>query len=646
MKHVISIRGLAVGVLMVMLGRAASPFAPGRPGRGTWNDRLHRIEEALRTNDWEGARQMAHALTEEIAERGGGTLGDHRAAAEALGGSVAGPDASVEARMLGRASALLAVAEASLGQREEARWHWYAAQNLSREVVSGALPAPPEAAKFLGDHRLERASTLQVRTLDVLDPVRPELAARPGFREPERLAATYPRRPKDLSGRDRFSHVVFVQITVAADGGVTQPVVVDGGYYPGLIFRAFEALRHWRYRPATLAGAAIAFRYVVPVAFEDDRPAPVDPTPRPVVEGTAVLRRVAGMTVDLGNGALYVADRAASVIYRIGPGGPPAAVAGRGYAGFGGDGESATNAVFNHPTALSLDPRTGELFIADTDNYRIRAISPGERRVQTVAGVGLRGVTGVEVPYEDHTSEALALGRFGGDGGPAAAAELNLPSGVCADPIGILFIADSGNHRVRAINRGTSPVIVMGVEIEAGAIQTVAGTGALGFAGDGGPATRADLAFPTELRLDAAGNLVVVDSFNQRLRMIDRQSGIVHSVAQGTLYDVSPQRAQATWATSIVGLSVTADQELLYTDRVGHAVHGVSRGGKDRVIYEARAREAEFGSIEAGPRGEIYVADVHGSRVLRLEDGKATTYLGGQVPPAPIRFGTNSSLGQ
>src|SRR5262249_48316825 len=152
-----------------------------------------------------------------------------------------------------------------------------------------------------------------------------------------------------------------------------------------------------------------------------------------------------------------------------------------------------------HPTAISFDQRTQELFIADTRNYRIRSVSTKDFTVKTVAGIGTSTPVR-EIPYDSHTPGALAAGKFKSDGGPATEAELNLPSGVCADPVGILFIADSGNHRIRAVNRGTSPVILMGVDIDPGEIQTIAGTGALGFSGDGGKATLAELAFPTELK--------------------------------------------------------------------------------------------------------------------------------------------------
>jgi hypothetical protein len=360
-----------------------------------------------------------------------------------------------------------------------------------------------------------------------------------------------------------------------------------------------------------------------------------------LASGEVKLDKVAGLSLDLLSGTLYVADKGKSVIYRVTKSGAISPFAGNGLSGFDGDGKSALDTQLNHPLAVSLDQRTGELFVADTKNYRIRAISPKDFVVSTVAGSGTR-TSASRIPYDSHTPGALAAGRIAGDGGPATEAELNLPSGVCADPIGILFIADSGNHRIRAVNRGTSPVYLMGVEIGPGNIETIAGTGTLGFSGDGGKATLAQLAFPTELKVDASGSLLIVDSFNQRLRKIDRQSGIIQTVADGTIAEVPPERALEHWATSVVGAAVTTTQEIIYTDRVDHSIHRLSRGAENRVIFSAQPHEFEFGSVEVGAQGEIFIADVHWNRVLRLDGTTAKVYVGGSTP-GTIRFGVNGA---
>lgn len=346
---------------------------------------------------------------------------------------------------------------------------------------------------------------------------------------------------------------------------------------------------------------------------------------------------VTDLAVDHDSGALYVLDRERGIVFRVAPDGGMQPFAGGPEAGFTGDGGTAPEARFHFPSALSFDPRTRELFVADTYNYRIRAISTKDLQVRTAAGAGITGVSPRQLPYEPVTPEGLALGRFSGDGGPAADAELNLPSGVAADPIGILFIADSGNHRIRAVNRGNSPVYLMGVEIGPGAIQTIAGTGALGFSGDGGKATEAQLAFPTALAVDASGSLLVVDTFNQRLRKVDRQSGIIRTLAHGALTGVTPERALVSWSVSIAGVAVAANQEVLYTDRVDGSVHRLSRGGDDRILYSKQPRDPGIGSVVVGPRDEIYTADVALNRVLRLDGSAVQTFVEGSERPLPPR---------
>src|SRR6185503_8883585 len=124
--------------------------------------------------------------------------------------------------------------------------------------------------------------------------------------------------------------------------------------------------------------------------------------------------------------------------------------------GFSGDGGSAAAAEFNTTEGVAVDS-SGDLFISDVNNSRIRKVELATGVVTTVAGNGTRA--------------------FSGDGGPATAAELHTPEAVALDSSGDLFIADNGNSRIREVNLTT------------GLITTVAGHGALGFSGDGGPAT-------------------------------------------------------------------------------------------------------------------------------------------------------------
>lgn len=171
-------------------------------------------------------------------------------------------------------------------------------------------------------------------------------------------------------------------------------------------------------------------------------------------------------------------------------------VAGSNAQGFSGDGGPATSAALNQPPFVAIDP-SGNLYIADAGNNRIRKVD-GLGIITTFAGNGTAG--------------------FSGDGGPATAASLNNPIGVNFDAAGNLYIADTPNERVRKVDT-------------AGVITTIAGNGAAGFSGDGGPATAAAFYNPVRTIADNAGNVYVADQSNHRVRRIDAATGIITTVA-------------------------------------------------------------------------------------------------------------------
>ena len=217
----------------------------------------------------------------------------------------------------------------------------------------------------------------------------------------------------------------------------------------------------------------------------------------------AQLNWPTGVAVD-GSGNLYIADQWNHRIRKVDSSGNISTVAGNGTGGFSGDGAAATAAQLAFPTDVEVDG-SGNLYIADSQNHRIRKVDTAGV-ITTVAGSG----TAV------YTTGSLR-GGYSGDGAAATAAQLTAPSGVAVDGAGNLYIADSGNGRIRKVD-------------SAGVITTVAGNGTHGFSGDGGAAIAAQLFLPIRVAVDGAGNLYIADSGNGRIRKVD-SSGVITTVA-------------------------------------------------------------------------------------------------------------------
>jgi sugar lactone lactonase YvrE len=187
-------------------------------------------------------------------------------------------------------------------------------------------------------------------------------------------------------------------------------------------------------------------------------------------------------------GDLLICDRGNSQVFRLNiAAGTLHLVAGNATFGFSGDGGPATAASFNVPFSIAVDAQ-GNVFIADVDNGRVRRVDAATGIVNTVAGTG--------------------DGGFSGDGGLATAATLDFPATVALNSAGDLFIMDGNNVRIRRVDNATQT------------ISSVVGNGVKGFYGDGGPALKASFLFPKSMKFDAAGNLVILDTFNNRVRRV------------------------------------------------------------------------------------------------------------------------------
>jgi sugar lactone lactonase YvrE len=289
------------------------------------------------------------------------------------------------------------------------------------------------------------------------------------------------------------------------------------------------------------------------------------------------------------DGTLYIADTGNQRIRAV-QSGTITTFAGNGVRGYSGDNGAAISASLDHPVALALDS-TGALLVCDQGNNRVRRVSAGQ--ITTVAGTGAQG--------------------FAGDAGSATAAELNEPSGIAATADGRIFIADTANQRIRVISA-------------AGTISTYAGTGLAGKSGDNGPATTAQLSRPTGLALDAAGNLLIADEDNHRLRRIT-PGGIITTIAGSGLQGPAPdasialttsQNLPIAAAVSIFGWPVIADPannsvQILYSDGKLYTLGGIHTVTLNQIapsaVYGTAQSVVTAAAIPAIPQGSISILD-------------------------------------
>ena len=210
---------------------------------------------------------------------------------------------------------------------------------------------------------------------------------------------------------------------------------------------------------------------------------------------SAKLHSPAGVAV-AANGDIYLSDTANDRIRKVTAAtGIITTFAGTGTAGYQGDGGAATSARLNTPEGVTL-AANGDLYIADTGNNAVRKVSAATLNISTYAGTGTAG--------------------FLGDGGAATSARLNAPEAVSLNSAGDLYIADTGNNRIRRVTAGS------------GVITTIAGTGTAGGTGDGGPATAARLNSPRGITVSATGAYYIGDRSNNRARKV---TGLIAVVA-------------------------------------------------------------------------------------------------------------------
>jgi sugar lactone lactonase YvrE len=286
-----------------------------------------------------------------------------------------------------------------------------------------------------------------------------------------------------------------------------------------------------------------------------------------------------GVAVDSA-GNVYIADSGNGRIRKV-ANGVISTIAGNGTGLASGDNGPATAAGLGNIHGLAVDS-FGNLYIADLDNQIIRKVSNGV--ITTVAGNGTAG--------------------FSGDNGPATSAQLNSSFqslSVGADSAGNVYIADSGNNRVRKVSNGV--------------ITTVAGNGTAGFGGDNGPAASAQLSLPQSVAVDAAGNLYIADAGNGRIRKV--ANGVITTVAATGLSDprgIAVDSAGSLYVANSGGSSVLKVSNGVVTIVAGNGVFGFS--GDNGPATSAQLYAPRGITVDA--IGNVYVADLSNNRVRIL----------------------------
>jgi hypothetical protein len=321
--------------------------------------------------------------------------------------------------------------------------------------------------------------------------------------------------------------------------------------------------------------------------------------------------------LDVGqDGTLYIADATNNRVRVVAPSGVITTVAGTGTAGNAGDGGPATSALLRNPTDVAVDP-SGAYYIADEMNHVVRKVD-GQGNISTVAGTGTAG--------------------FSGDGGAATSAALNLPIDVALDAAGNLYIADSGNSRVRKVNASSH------------VITTVAGTGVAGFSGDGGAATGAQLNQPAGVTVDANGALLVGDTQNNRIRRVDT-SGTITTVAGNGTYGYGGDGGAATSAAlghpnrvavdSAGNLFVADPSNQRIREVAGGTINTIAGSGTSGFSGDGGAATSASlsnpNAVALDADGNLYISDSLNYRIRRVD-------AIGSVP-TPQGFVLTSALG-
>jgi uncharacterized protein (TIGR03437 family) len=304
--------------------------------------------------------------------------------------------------------------------------------------------------------------------------------------------------------------------------------------------------------------------------------------------------------------------------------------AGNRSAGYAGDSGAPASAELDLPLGLTFDS-SGNLYIADSVNQRIRKISGGV--ITTVAGNGTLG--------------------YSGDGAVATSAELNGPSSVAVDSSGNIYIADTTNHVVREVVTGTAAT---NAGVASGDIITIAGTNTGGYSGDGGLSGLAELDFPTGVAVDSSGNIYIADSGNNVIREITASNGIINTIVGGIATEQQLNDPESV-AVDAAGDLYISEQDGVRISKFSHGNLTVVAGngyigysGDNGLGYNASLDDPT--AIAVDSKGYLYICDTNNSLIRKVSpQGIITTIAGTTIGGLPTPgfygdggFATNALL--
>ena len=302
------------------------------------------------------------------------------------------------------------------------------------------------------------------------------------------------------------------------------------------------------------------------------------------------------------DGSLYIADTVANKIHRVNPDGTITHIAGQGVYGCCANGGPALLAAMRYPYGVAIDPQNRLVITDNANNLILRMSTDG-----TISVIG------------GSVAASTRVGSFGGDNGTATEARLNAPTAVAIDASGNIYFCDTLNHRVRRI-------AVNGV------ITTFAGNGRAAFSGDGGLAINAGLNYPVGLAFGAAGELLIADGANHRIRAVSAAGAIRTFAGDGRGLSAGDGRLAAE-ASFLFPLALASDGTgNIYVSQQGTGViRRIDRSG----VVSSITRNPEFGfSGDGGPPanarlfrpvglavdrgGDLFIADSGNNRIRRL----------------------------